>query len=95
MDEKNNTIKIQFYVIMTSLTVKALLYIESSPEQKSIICYNHTKFRKDSLINKENIPISKKIHVFETPCMCIAFPKTNDSEDEGPYSPDLMTTTPP
>ena len=26
--------------------------------------YNHTKFWKDSLINKEIIPISKKVHVF-------------------------------
>ena len=45
---------------MTSLPVEVLLYIESSPEQRSIILL----FGKDSLENIGIVPILKKVHVF-------------------------------
>ena len=51
-------------VIMTSLPVEVLVYIKSFPEQSRIILLLPYKFRKDSLINKEILPISKKVHVF-------------------------------
>ena len=35
-----------------------------SVQKRIVCCYNHTKFWKDSLINKGIIPISKKVHVF-------------------------------
>ena len=50
---------------MTSLPVEVLVYILNLfQSQVESFYYYHTKFRKDSLINKEILPISKKVHVF-------------------------------